>query len=140
MRMLASQATALQYLLRNNILSRLVIAEVASLTLVETPRNRTSMRAAVYNSIIEEIKAHVTESKVLPQSAANKAEKWFKETWNEKHVASEAACHIHAEAGLMALACQVQSGPPSDKCNDPQHKYTAALKASTRVLPYSCTV
>ena len=128
--MLGSSATALQYLFRDDILPQLAVAPITLVTLVEKPRRQESMRDAVCNLVKEAIQKHVRseESMELQQPVVKAAIDWLEKEWKQVGVASESACHIHAEAGLMALAYNARHQESDNAAMD--QPYNVVFKVS----------
>ncbi|KAM5546230.1 hypothetical protein V8D89_000356 [Ganoderma adspersum] len=133
MRMLVSPATALQYLFRDDILCQLAAAPITLITLVEKPRRQESLRGTVYNSVEEAIQKHIIseESVDLQQRTVDASVDWLEKEWNAVGVASESACHIHAEAGLMALAYNARRQERDNAAMD--EPYNVAFKGVTKL-------
>lgn len=113
MRMLVSPATALLYLCREDFLPGNAMLETTLIKLVERPRSQDSKHARdmVYRSLNQGLIDHLQSKGGYTEKIGLDAEEWLKKHWNAPNVPSESACHIHAEAGLMALACDIQRYP-----------------------------
>ncbi|KAI1783433.1 hypothetical protein LXA43DRAFT_1067652 [Ganoderma leucocontextum] len=122
---------------KKEVLAQLAKAETTLIPLIERPRSHDdsqAKRCAVYDSVLMDLRSHL-KSTGLPEEIANKAEEWLEKQWNGANVASESACHIHAEAGLMALACEITQWTPSKHAarDDPDSKYVTAFKGVNNV-------
>ncbi|KAI1786869.1 hypothetical protein LXA43DRAFT_749798 [Ganoderma leucocontextum] len=104
LRMLTSSATAVLSVASPNTLRLLAAAKVTVISLLKPPHAPDSACDRVTQSVVDVIQRRLTSGSEVCEEAM----KWVRDLAARKSD-HESSCHVHAEAGVMALACDTSA-------------------------------